>query len=229
MANKTVLEAQIDSNVGEVADGMDKLSKETKETTSGIKKLGVGFGTLAKASGIVFLLNKAFEAFQEVLGKNQRVVDFFNIAMESTSIAFNDLFSFLDDNFPVIQGYLKGLFTDPLGELYKLGQGIKKFFIEQLVDVGTVLTSLSKILTTNPITNPKKFAEAVAGFTVSLGKVKKDLTTTFDEINSSVTKYISGIIKSGKETIELNKAAELSVAQNQKILEQKDREAVIHA
>ena len=225
MANKTVLEAQIDSNVGEVADGMDKLSKETKETTSGIKKLGVGFGTLAKVSGIVFLLNKAFEAFQQVLGQNQRVVDFFNIAMEASSLAFNDLFRFIDNNIGTITGHLKALFTDPLGELYKLGQGIKKFFVEQLIDVGTVLTSLGRILTTNPITNPKLFSLAVAGFTASLGKVKKDLTATFDEITSSVTEYTKGIIENATATVTLRKESDLAAVKVQGLIEDYDRQA----
>ena len=168
MANKTVLEAQIDSNVGEVADGMDKLSKETKETTSGIKKLGVGFGTLAKASGIVFLLNKAFEAFQQVLGQNQRVVNIFNTAMEAASLAFNDLFKFIEDNFAVVSGYLKGLFQDPIQSIFEIGESIKRFFIDRLSSLGEVLKATAKLMFN--VANPKKFAEAMAELRIAVKK-----------------------------------------------------------
>lgn len=225
MANKTVLEAQIDSNVGEVADGMDKMTKETKGAKSATDKLSVSFATLAKASGIVFLLNKAFESLQQVVGQNQKVIDIFNIAMEASSLAFNDLFRFIDNNIGTITGHLKALFTDPLGELYKLGQGIQRFFIEQLADVGTVLTSLGKLLTTNPITNPKKFAEAMAGLTVATGKVKKDLTTTFDEITSSVTEYTKGIIANATATVNLRKESDLAAVKVQGLIEDYDRQA----
>jgi hypothetical protein len=236
---KEIIEAEIKSNIGEFSkhlDGAKKsaktLGKETegvgdasKKAVGGVKKLTVGFKALAKATGFVFIVSKAFEVFQEVLGKNQRLVNAFDIAMESLSLAFNDLFKFVDNNIGTITGHLKALFTDPLNELYKLGQGIQKFFIEQLADVGTVLTSLGKLLTTNPITNPKKFAEAMAGFTVSMGKVKKDLSTTFDEITSSISKYTKGIIENAKETNKLKRAAELAAVVNQGIIEQKDREA----
>ena len=84
---KEIIEAEIKSNIGEVTKDVDKATKSTKKlaeetedvgkaavkSSGGVKKLAVGFSTLVKASGIVFLLQKAFEAFQEVLGKNQKV------------------------------------------------------------------------------------------------------------------------------------------------------------
>ena len=221
MADKALLEFEVDSNIGQVGEGMDKLSKGTKQATKGVKKLGVGFKTLAKASGIVFVLEKAFVAFQEVLGQNQKVIDFFNITMEATSIAFNDLFSFIDDNFSVVQGYLKGLFTDPVGEIYKLGQAINMWFIGSLDDLKEALRVTAKLMWN--VANPTKFAEALAEFaTLDFTKnIDKQLKT----LTSSVTDYTSGIIKSAAGTIQLRKDADLAAVKVQGLIEDYDRQA----
>ena len=90
---KAVLEAHIESNTGEVAKGMEDVAKKTedvdkaaKKAEGGVKRLSVGFKNLMKATGIVALLSKAFEVLQEVFMSNQKVVDAFNVVMESLKI-----------------------------------------------------------------------------------------------------------------------------------------------
>ena len=226
--NKTIIEAEVKSNVGEVTEEVNKLNKATKKASKegfgGMKKAIGGIGVALKAAGIG-LIASTLAAFADAFRQNQNVIDKFNIALKSTSIAFNDLFTFLDNNFKVIQGYLKGLFTDPIGQLYKLGQAIQTYFVDNLGGVVELLSSVGKLLA--EITNPKKLIANMAAVAVATQNASKDIKAEFDELTSSITEYTSGIISSATAMVELDKAAALAIATNQKILEQKDREAEV--
>jgi len=230
MADKTIIEAEVKSNVGEVTEEVNKLDKATdkaaKDGFGGMQKAIKGVGDALKAAGIGLVVG-ALAAFADAFRQNQRVIDFFNTTLKATSIAFSDLFVFIDNNFKTIQGYLKGLFSDPIGELFKLGQSIQRFFIDNLSGVGEMLGALGKLMMTNPITNPKLFAENLAKVGLAASDAKKEMTDIFNEITSSVKEYTSGIIDQASAMVELDKKAALAVARNQKILEQKDREAEI--
>jgi len=241
MADKVVLEAEVKSNIKGVAKDMGALSDNTKEATERNKDLNkstgvgtVGFknlrnivvalGTAFKALGVGILI-AAFTSLGNVFRQNQKVLDFFNIAMESTSLAFNDLFKFIDNNIGTITGHLKAIFTDPLGELYKLGQGIQTFFIDNLGGVIDFLGSLGKLIATNPITNPKLFAKNLAAVGLAANDAKRDIKTAFDEITGSVTAYTKSIIDNAKETVSLRKESELAAVKVQGLIEEYDRQA----
>jgi hypothetical protein len=108
---KEVLEMEVKSNIGEVAKDTNSLAKESNKASTGVAGIGTAFayvGRAIKAAGIglvVALLAKLMQVFSQ----NQRVLDTFNTAMTAMSIVFNDLFKYLDDNYAVIKGYLKGL------------------------------------------------------------------------------------------------------------------------
>ena len=161
MAGKQeIIEAIIKSNIGDVAEGIDKAAKSTedlskstdkldgglKKAKGGVKSLGLGFKTLAKASGIIFLLNKAFEVFQEVLGKNQKSADFFSIAMETLSIAFNDLFKFIESNIGPVVEWFKQLFEDPGTKIKEMGTAIKDGLVARFKEFVEVLGLAGKAL-----------------------------------------------------------------------------------
>ena len=230
---KEIIEAEIKSNIGEVAEGIDKATKSTKKlgketegvgeaskkSAGGVKKLTVGFKALAKASGIVFLLNKAFEIFQEVLGKNQRVVDLFDIAMESLSIAFNDLFSFLSGNVGKVTGWFKDMFENPAEKIRELGDTIKDAFIDRFNQALEVLGLVAK-----------SFGQLIQGeFSAAFETIKEagketvDVFTgvdkSYEKVAETIKTYVSETVKSAKATIELNKAAELAAVQVQGLIE----------
>ncbi len=234
MADKEVLQFEIDSNIGELSKDIDKAADSTKKLDKAADKASGGFGGLGKAvKGVGSALKAAGIALTvgllaklgEVFSKNQKVIDFFNIAMESLSLAFNDLFRFVDNNIGTITGHLKALFTDPLNELYKLGQGIQTFFIDNLGGVIDFLGSLGKLIATNPITNPKLFAANLAKVGLAANDAKRDIKTAFDEITGSVTRYTKGIIDTAKATVTLRKASDLAAVQVQGLIEDYDRQA----
>ena len=238
MANEIEISANIKSNVGELTKGVDKATDSTQKlqqasgkASGGFSSLGnaiKGVGNAIKTAGILVfatLIAKLVDVFRT----NQKALDFFSTAMNSLGIAFNDLFKYLDDNYEIIKGYLKGLFTDPLGELYKLGQGIQKFFIEKMEGAVTILKGAFKLITN--LTNTKKFLAAVAEIAVGTVQAGKDIEEIYKDINDSVGDYISNVIDQGKELTELeNKArkaaTELAKLQAERLKEAEDQRKI---
>jgi len=224
MADKVTLEAEIKSNVGKVANDVEKLDKGLKKADGGVKKLGVGFKTLAKASGIVFLLNKAFEIFQEVVGKNQTVVDAFDTAMNSLSIAFNDLFGFISNNVGKVIDWFKAIFENPKQSLIDFGTAIKENLIERFNSVLDTLGHLAKAIghlfkgefaeaKDEAINAGKEMVDVWTGVDDSVDKV----TATVKKAITAVVDYTKSTIEQGKAMTDANKAADLAAVKFAKL------------
>ena len=234
MSNEIEISANIKSNVGQLSKDVDKATDSTqklvKETDKaeggfmGMKNAISGIGRAIKTAGVLVfatLLAKLIDVFRT----NQKTVDFFSTAMNSLGIAFNDLFTYLDDNFEIIKGYLKGLFTDPLGELYKLGQGIQKFFIEKMEGAVTILKGAFQLITN--LTNPTKFLAAVSQIAVGTVQAGKEIEEIYKDINNSVSEYVSNVIDQGKELTNLENnarkaASEIAALQATRLKEAED-------
>jgi len=243
---KEVLELEVKSNISGISKDTEAiiaaikgakeetkgLSKETenvgdasKKSVGGVKKLTVGFKTLAKATGFIFLMNKAFEVFQEILGKNQKVVDAFDIAMESLSIVFNDLFGFIENNVGAITGFFKDIFENPAERVKELGTAIKEGLIDRfnqaLEVMGLVARSFGQLI-------KGEFSEAFDTIKEA-GKETVDVFTgvdkSYEKVSETIKTYVAETVKSAKATIELNKAAELARVQVQGLIEEYDRQA----
>jgi len=239
MADREVLEFKIDTNTGEVSNDMKTLSKNTKEATErnkdlnksagvgaigfrNLKNIVVALGTAFKALGVGILV-AGLTAFGNVFRQNQKVLDIFNLTLKSTSIAFNDLFRFLNDNIDVITGYLKALFTDPIGELYKLGQAIQVYFIDNLGGVVELMKTIGEALVN--ITNPAQYIKSLAKVSIAVVNARKDINGEFDKLSEKVKEYTTGIIGAANAMVLLDKKAQIAIATNKIILEEKDREA----
>lgn len=219
---KEVLEMEIKSNTGEVTKDVKKLDKATNQAAGGFKGIGSaikGIGTALKAAGIGLLV-ALLAKLMEVFSNNQKTLNFFNTGMTALSIAFNDLFKYLDDNYETVKGYLKGLFTDPLGELAKLGMGIQKFFIEKME--GAVMVLDGAVTLIKNFANPQKFAEGLAKISAGIVIAGKDIKKLYEEINTSVTEYTSNLITQAKATTEANNAARLAEGLLQGLIEKND-------
>ena len=198
--------ASINKDIAELKKGMQKSSKETK-------KLSASFGTLAKASGIVFILNKAFEVFQDVMSKNQSLTDGFSTATTALSIAFNDLFKFIENNVGPITDTFKELFEDPAVKIRELGTAIKDGIVvrfnEALEVFGLVGKSLGQLVT-------GKFTEAFDTIKEA-GKQSVDVFTgvddSFEEVAETVTKYTKSVVDQAKAITATNKAAQLAAVE----------------
>ena len=230
----TVIEAEIKSNVGEVADQTERLADATGDAKKGFKGVGKtvrGVGTAMKAAGIGLFI-ALFAKLMEVFGSNQKVVDAFSIAMETLSIAFNDFFKFIEDNIGTITGYFKDIFENPQQALKDFGDAIKTNLIERFNSLLETFGLLGKSL---KLLIDGEFGEAWE-VVKQAGEESIDVLTgvdgSLDKITETVTNASKAIVKYGKDTldtagniIELSKAAQLAAATNQQIIEQKDREA----
>ena len=207
---KEVLELEVKSNLGDVVKQTEKLDSATKKGKKGFKGIGTavkGVGVALKAAGIgiiVALLAKLMQVFST----NQKALDTFNTTMTGLSIAFNDLFSYLDKNYEVIKGYLKGIFTDPLGEMAKLGLGIEKFFIEKMKGAGMVLKGVATIMAN--ITNPKKMLAGLAQIAAGTVIAGKEIADIYADIESAVSDYVSSVVDQAKGLTEVEKLARLA-------------------
>ena len=232
MADKVKMEAQIDTNIGEVSEGIDKasestenLEKSTKKASTGVKKLSVSFGNLLKAAGIVALLNKAFEIFKDVMSKNQGVMDGFNVAIGAMSIAFNDLFKFISDNVGPITESFKALFEDPQKQLAALGDAIKTGLIDRFHEAmevgGLVAKAFGKLIKGD-------FSGAIDTMGEA-GKQMVDVYTgvddSFDTVKDAIVDYTSKVIDLSKAQVQANKDAEFAAVTNAKLNAQYLKEA----
>ena len=230
----TVIEAEIKSNVGEVADQTERLADATDDAKKGFGGIGKsvkGLGTAMKAAGIGIFV-ALFAKLMDVFSKNQKVLDAFNIAMETLSIAFNDLFKFLEDNVGTITGYFKDIFENPQKALKDFGDAIKTNLIERfnslLETFGLLGKSLKHLI-------DGEFGEAWEAVKQA-GEESIDVLTGVDgsleKITETVTNASNAILKYGKNTlstassvVELRKQSELAEVQVQGLIEQYDRQA----
>ena len=243
MAKQEIVEAIVKSNIGEVADGLDKAKKSTKELADSTKDADKGFGRVGKAvKGIGNALKAAgiglvvglFVKLADVFRQNQKVVDAFETAMQFLNIAFNDLFKFLEGNIGTVVGYFKSIFNDPVQSIKNFGKAIVDNVIERFNSLIDVFGHLGNAFM-------KFFARDFEGALSSLkeaGKESVDVMTgvddSVDKITETVTKgtkaikeYAKGTLEAAENLVELNKSAEIAAALNQQIIEQKDREAEI--
>jgi len=233
MADKTI-EMEVKSNVGEVAKDTEKLADATKDAQGGFKgitKTVKGLGTALKAAGIGLIV-ALFAKLMDVFRQNQSVLDFFNIAMESLSIAFNDLFKFLSNNIGTVTGYFKSIFEDPKQSLIDFGQAIKENLIERFDSLletfghlGKAIGHLFKGEFTEAFDSVKdagtEYVDVLTGVDGSLDKITETVTTA----SKAIKEYAKSTVETATTMVELRKESELAAVQIQGLIEGYDRQA----
>ena len=234
MADKVVLEAEVKSNIGEVTQDVKKLDKATDKAKGGFKGIGTaikGMGVALKAAGIGLAI-AVLAKLMEVFGKNQKVLDVFNVAMESLSIAFNDLFKFLENNTASVAGYFKSIFENPQQSLIDFGTAIKENLIERFNSVLDTLGHLAKAIghlfagefraaKDEAMNAGKEMVDVWTGVDNSVDK----LTTTITNAAGKIKDYAAETFNSAKAVVELRKQSELAAVQVQGLIEDYDRQA----
>ncbi len=223
---------EANDNISKVDEGVQGVTDSAKDSAKGVGKLSKAFGNIGKASGILFLVEKGLEILKELFSENQIVVDAFNTAFEFLSIAFNDFVNFIVSNSGAVTGFFKGIFEDPKQALLDFADAFKRNIQERfesyLDTLGYLASAVKKVFSGD-------FAGALKDVK-SAGKESLDVLTgvnnTFDKGKEAITKvatatkdYVVQTAKAARETVELNKAAELSDAIRQGLIEKYDLEA----
>jgi hypothetical protein len=219
MADKVILEAEVKSNVGEVTKDVKKLDDATDKARGGFKRLGNTIGTLGGiiANAGLLVLAGLFAKLLDVFRQNQKVVDFFNISMTALSIAFNDLFRFVENNIGAITGYFKSIFEDPKQSLIDFGTAIKEQLIERFNSVLDTLGHLAKAIghlfagefgaaKDEAINAGKEMVDVWTGVDNSVDKIAKTVKTA----TKAVIDYTKSTVDQATAITETTKAAEKS-------------------
>lgn len=219
--------AEVEDGNKKAIKGFKGLEKAVEKTNRGFKGLGIAI----KAAGIG-LVAAAFAKLVEVFKENQLVLNGFSTAFEAVSLVFNDFFNFLNRNVGTVIDYFKGLFEDPVTSLKNFAIAIKNNLIERVSSALDALGFLGDAVV-------KVFKGDFAGAAESAKNAGKELVDVVTGVDNSfekiaeaapavvkgITDYAKSTVQAAKDTVELNRAAEIGIAQNRIILEQKDREA----
>ena len=242
------LEKEVVSANKRTADSIKKVEKGAEDGAKGIKKVGISIKNLAKASGIIFLLQKSFEFVSGAIQENQKVMDGLNLVFETAQILFNEVanvfvsvyenVSSATENFDALGKVVSGLVTIALTPLkltfYGISLGIQE---AQLMWEKSFLGD----------GDPQTIAELNMSIIETKGNILdvgqaaldagKDVVTNFGEAVTEVgeigTQVVEGLkevsveasVETAKSNLALKKSAEIAVAQSRIVLEQKDREA----
>ena len=109
LINETLVDNQKQSK-----DSFESLKKGAKSTQKPLSKISKGVSSLKKGFtgvGLAFkaigfgLILKAFETFTEVLGQNQKVVDFGNTIFQTTAKIFTDITNGVIESFTSFENF----------------------------------------------------------------------------------------------------------------------------
>ena len=242
------LEKEVVSANEKTAESLEKVEKGAKDSAKGVKKVGVSLKGLAAATGIIFLLQKAFEFVSTAVQENQEVMDGLNVVFKTAQIVFNDVLGVITDvyksvtsaseNFDALGKVMGGLLTIAVTPLklafYGIQLGIQAAQLawEQSV-FGDGDPETIKALNES-IAETKANLEEVADAAVDAGK---DVVTNFAEavqeagaIGSQLVEGVKEIsveaaLETAKANQALEKSAQIAAAQSRILLEQYDRQA----
>ena len=232
---KEVLEMEIKSNTGEVTKDVEQLDKATDKAAGGFKGMGTaikGVGTALKAAGIgiiVALLAKLGEVF----GKNQKVLDTFNTAMEFLSITFNDFFKFLSNNINTATSFMDKIFgNSAVQQVLQFGKMLSVEIITRVKNLIQGIGGLGKAIG-KVFDGEFKEAGKVAGEALNnlkdavIGNVAEtvQMEQTITKVTQKIREYTKSTLDQAKAVVGLRNESELAAVQVQGLIEDYDRQA----
>ena len=242
------LEKEVVSANEKTADSLEKVEKGAKDSAKGVKKVGVSLKGLAAATGIIFVLQKAFEFVSSAVQENQEVMDGLNTIFKTAQIIFNEVVGVITDvyknvssaseNFDALGKVISGLLTIAVTPLklafYGIQLGIQAAQLawEQSVFGDGDETKIKAL--NESIAETKANLEEVA---VAAVKAGTDVVTNFAEAVSEAgeigSQLVDGVkeisveaaLETAKANQALEKSAQIAAAQSRILLEQYDRQA----
>lgn len=242
------LEKEVVSANEKTAESLEKVEKGAKDSAKGVKKVGVSLKGLAAATGIIFLLQKAFEFVSTAVQENQEVMDGLNVVFKTAQIVFNEVLGVITDvyksvtsaseNFDALGKVMGGLLTIAVTPLKLAFYGI------QLGIQEAQLAWEQSVFGDGDLTTIKALNESIAETKANLKEVGDeaaqagtDVVTNFVEavqeagaIGSQLVEGVKEIsveaaLETAKANQALEKSAQIAAAQSRILLEQYDRQA----
>ena len=244
------LEKEVQTANKKTEDALKKVEKSAKDGAKGVKKVGASIKTLAKATGIIFLLQKAFEFVSSAIQENQEVMDGLNTIFQTAQIVFNEIVGvFVDvyksvssatENFDALGKVLGGIITVVLSPFKLAFYGIslavqeaqlmweKSFFGDG--DPETIKELNLAILETksNIVDVATETAKAAGEIVDNFGEAITEVTEIGTQVVDGLKEVsIEAAIETAKTNQALKKSAQIAAAESRILLEQYDRQAEV--
>ena len=237
------LNKEITNSNQDTKKALKGVESASKSVSGGIKKIGASI----KAAGLGLLI-VAFGTIKDLFSQNQKAVDLFNVAFESTSIvvgqvinAFTDIYDAVTqsrENFDALGKVLDGVLTLVLTPFKATFQGIKlalqsaqlaweeSFFGDK--DPETIKRLNNEITLTK--LNLTKVADGFVEAGKSIYNNFSEAVSEAADIGKTAVKELSEIsisaaVETAKVNVELEKSAELAAARQGLLFEKFDRQA----
>jgi len=225
MANEKVgITISVDSGnaskkIDELGNKIDSAGKSAKTASKEAKQAAGAFGSIGnaiKTLGVINVVNKGFEFFQQVLGKNQKVADLLSTSMNFLSGVFSDLISFFVDNTGKVVDFFKEIFENPKQLVEDLATAIKNNLLERLNSAIEALGLLGQTLKNLFTGDFKAAAESAKLF----GKEMLDVATGVDDAFDKTATALGELTDAAGEyfTKKLDQAKALTKATNEAVL-----------
>jgi hypothetical protein len=229
-----LLENQIkaDKNQKQINDEIEKIGQSSKKAEKGIQSLANGFkgvGLALKSVGIGLFL-EVFQTLKDVFSSNQKVLDFFSTGIKALTIAFNDLFNFIDSNSDGIVKTFKSIFQNPREAISKLGDAIKENLIERFnsfIDtIGYLGSTLKKLFTgdfSGAADEAKKAGKEMVDVYTGVNNTVDRSVDAFNDAVDAISEYTKETLDAAAAMVKLEKQVKIAQAVNKGLVEQYDR------
>ena len=241
------LQKQVNVANKKTADSLSAVEKNAKSGATGIRSVTVSIKALAKATGVIFLLQKAFEFVSTAVQENQGVMDGLNVVFNTAQIVFNQVVnafvaiyesvSSSTENFNALGkviGNVITLYLNPFKlQFYALKlalEGVKLAYEEMFGDEESIKKASAAIDETKEklVDIVKSQVSAVKSIVSNMGEAISEVggigTTVIEEL-SKVS--VASAVETAKTNQALEKSAQIAAAQSRILLEQYDRQAEI--
>jgi hypothetical protein len=177
-------------NVDDLNKSIDKTSKTTQQAQKNAKATAGAFssiGSTLKTLGVVSLVSKGFEFFTQILGKNQKVVDFVSTSVNFLTGVFSDLINFLVNNVDTVVNFFKDVFENPKKYIDQLATAIKNNLIERVNSAIKAFGFLGDIIKNVFTGNFEAAGESAKLFAKEMVDVATGVNNAFDRTSKAVT------------------------------------------
>jgi hypothetical protein len=205
--------------VGNVAKkGFDKVEKGAEKAEESTKKTQGGISKLVTAIKGLTIIGVVGDVITEVFTGNQKVVDLFNVAINTIKVLFSDLVEVV---FPAIEEALDAIFQDPVKAIKEFGTIVKDYVInyfQQLLNAMGALGKATLAFFSGDFKEAAKqakeaFSEVVDGIVgVEEGGIEK-----VQKAAERLTKRVKEAVKEGEKLNQLEKEAAKADVERQKI------------
>jgi len=239
------LEKEVVTANEKTAESLEAVEKGAKDSAKGVKKVGVSLKGIGAATGIIFVLQKAFEFVSSAVQENQQVMDGLNVVFKTAQIIFNEVLGVITDvyksvsssseNFDALGKVMSNLITLVINPFKAQFYALKLAFeVVQLAYENMFGDEESIKKVSASIDETKGKLVEIAKSQIAAGKsIVENFVEASQEIGAIGTQVINGVkeisveaaLETAKANQALEKSAEIAAAQSRILLEQYDRQA----